>query len=471
MTTKVMRTVCSLAMLASASLMFAQAPAKLVVKNAFILTMANGQREPVKGYLVVGADGRLSAVAAGDPPSGLQVKDSLDAGGHWVIPGFISAHSHLWQSAFRGLAADKTLMAWIDALYIPAAKAKPEDMYWFTLDGALDHLQHGITGAYNFNFEARTRGQNAVTADEYDQSGFRAEMDSGIRFVHGMSVGRATPLGVQPSYGAEQARLPLKDFLDWTSKQPKSSNFLSVMISGATAFNNTYQQTLMEKQLGDEFHLGNETHYLEPPETQYEQQSKFRWFMDSGLLSRQLIFGHFIHTNSFILAESAKAGVAMSWNPLSNGRLASGVADIPAYLKAGIRVGMGVDGEASADVADPFENMRTGLYAVRDKYENATIMSPYDVMRLHTMGSADVLGVADRLGSLEPGKFADFLVIDPTRFRTIFDPYASLVFVAGERDLDRVYVGGDLLVQNGAMLKQDMAKERGEVSRRVAALR
>ena len=114
--------------------------------------------------------------------------------------------------------------------------------------------------------------------------------------------------------------------------------------------------------------------------------------MDSGLLSKQLIFGHFIHTNSFILAESAKAGVAMSWNPLSNGRLASGVADIPAYLKAGIRVGMGVDGEASADMADPFENMRTGLYAIRDKYENATIMSPYDVLRLHTMGSADVLG-------------------------------------------------------------------------------
>jgi cytosine/adenosine deaminase-related metal-dependent hydrolase len=193
--------------------------------------------------------------------------------------------------------------------------------------------------------------------------------------------------------------------------------------------------------------------------------------MDSGLLSKQLIFGHFIHTNSFILAESAKAGVAMSWNPLSNGRLASGVADIPAYLKAGIRVGMGVDGEASADLADPFENMRTGLYAVRDKYENAAIMSPYDVLRLHTMGSADVLGVADRLGSLEPGKFADFLVIDPSSYGVIFDPYASLVFVTGERDLERVYVGGELLVQNGVLLKQDMAKVKGEVNKRVAALR
>jgi 5-methylthioadenosine/S-adenosylhomocysteine deaminase len=471
------RTVCrvfpTLLTLCLASLAQSQqnAPVKLLVKNAFILTMAQGQREPVKGYLLVGEDGRLLSVAAGDPPAGLKAKEVLDASGHWVIPGFISAHSHLWQSAFRGLGADQTLLGWIDALYKPAVKSTPEDMYWFTLDGALDHLQHGITTAYNFNYEARTRAPNATTADEYDKSGFRAEMDSGIRFVHSMSVGRATAPGVQPSYGVEQARVPLKAFLDWTGQQPKSSTFLAVMITGLTAFNTTYQQTLMEKQLGDEFHLGNETHYLEPPETQGEQQSKFRWFMDSGLLSKQLIFGHFIHTNSFILAESGKAGVAMSWNPLSNGRLASGVADIPACLKAGIRVGMGVDGEASADVADPFENMRTGLYAIRDKYEDATIMSPYDVLRLHTMGSADVLGVADRLGSLEPGKFADFLVIDPTRFRTVFDPYASLVFVAGERDLERVYVGGDLMVQNGAFLKQDIAKVRAEVNQRVAALR
>src|SRR3984885_4588904 len=471
------KTLCLLAALAGAALSFAQstasAPAKLVVKNAFTLTMAKDQREPVKGYMVVGEDGRLLTVAAGDPPAGLQAKESLDAGGHWVIPGFISAHSPLWQSAFRGLGADQTLMGWIDALYKPAAKYSPEDMYWFTLDGALDHLQHGVTAAYNFNYGAwsSARTSPTVTLDEFDRNDFLAEMDSGIRFVHGLSVGRATALGVQPSYGAEQARAPLRAFLDWTTKQPKSSNFLSVMISGGTAFNDTYQQALMEKQLGDEFHLANQTHYLEPPDTQYEQQSKFRWFMDSGLLSKQLTFGHFIHTNSFILAESAKAGVAMSWNPLSNGRLASGVADIPAYLKAGIRVGMGVDGEASADVADPFENMRTGLYAIRDKYEDAKIMSPYDVLRLHTMGSADVLGVADRLGSLEPGKFADLLVVDPTRFRTVFDPYASLVFVAGERDLERVYVGGELLVQNGALTKQDLSKVRAEVNQRVGALR
>jgi len=135
----------------------------------------------------------------------------------------------------------------------------------------------------------------------------------------------------------------------------------------------------------------------------------------------------------------------------------------------GIRVGMGVDGEASADLADPFENMRTGLYAIRDKYEDATIMSPYQVLYLHTTGSADVMGVKDKLGSLEPGKFADFLVVDPTRFGTVFDPYASLVLVAGERDLERVYVGGELKVERGEVRGKDMKKVQAETDRRSAA--
>jgi cytosine/adenosine deaminase-related metal-dependent hydrolase len=219
----------------------------------------------------------------------------------------------------------------------------------------------------------------------------------------------------------------------------------------------------------DAFHIGNQTHYLEPPDTVGVEQSKFRWFMDSGMLGPTLYFGHFIHTNDFILDQVAAAHSGMCWNPLSNGRLASGVADIPKYLKKGIRVGMGEDGEASADVADPFENMRTGLYAIRDLYQNAAVMSPYEVLYLHTMGSADVMGVKDRLGSLEPGKFADFVVIDPTRYGTIFDPYASLVFVTEEPDIDRVYVGGDLMVDRGKVLHQDESKVLDEVERRSKA--
>jgi 5-methylthioadenosine/S-adenosylhomocysteine deaminase len=90
-------------------------------------------------------------------------------------------------------------------------------------------------------------------------------------------------------------------------------------------------------------------------------------------------------------------------------------------------------------------------------------------VRLHTMGSADVLGVADRLGSLEVGKLADFLVIDPSEYGHVFDPYATLVFVTSQPNLERVYVGGELLVDHGKLLRQDLSKVEHEVDARVTA--
>jgi 5-methylthioadenosine/S-adenosylhomocysteine deaminase len=114
--------------------------------------------------------------------------------------------------------------------------------------------------------------------------------------------------------------------------------------------------------------------------------------------------------------------------------------------------------------------MRTGRYAIRDKYEDAGIMSPYQVLWLHTMGSADVMGVKDKIGSLEPGKFADFLLINPARLGVAMeDPYANLVFVAAEQDIDGVYIGGEMEVDHGKMLHKDLLKAQTEAYGRLRA--
>jgi cytosine/adenosine deaminase-related metal-dependent hydrolase len=443
----------------------AQAP-KLVVTNARIMTMAEGQREPFLGYISIAPDGTILAVGHGAPPAGLAAAQTIDAHGDWMIPGFISAHSHLWQAAYRGLAQDKNLDGWIADLYdAHAVHASPEDLYWFCLYGSLDHLQHGVTTAYNFTYGGRAR--TAELNNQFEEQQFRGALDSGIRFVHSYSPDRLNA-SRGPDQGMAQGLARLTAFMAWVNAQPPNPHYLSVFIGGMTAFNNTEQQSVMEAAMMRQFHLGNQTHYVESPEDEGEQRSKFRWMLDSHLVQHDLIFGHFIHTDDFILAQTAKVGGGMVWNPLSNGRLASGVADIPKYRKLGIRVGMGVDGEASADLADPFENMRTGLYAIRDKYESAAVMSPYDVLYLHTMGSADVLNVKDKLGSLEPGKFADFLLIDPQRLgASLEDPYANLVFTAGERDIDEVYVGGVLTVDHGHVLSSDLAKAQNEARTRV----
>jgi 5-methylthioadenosine/S-adenosylhomocysteine deaminase len=428
--------------------------------------MAADQEEPFSGCLLVDAAGKIAGVVAGDPPACAQAETVVDAAGAWVMPGFVSAHSHLWQSAYRGLAADKTLLGWIDALYGKAVtKATPEDLYWFTLEGGLDHLRHGITSTYSFNYG----GHTPLDKESFSEAELRGEMDAGVRFVHGWEPGKAGP-----AYTIPVAEERLKTFLDYahaaTKTEAEKSRLLSVMINGGTAFDGTAQQAVLEAALMKRFDLGNQSHYLEQPETQViDRDEMWPWFMKSGLVTDRMFFGHFIHTSPQILADTAKAGAGMSWNPLSNGRLASGTADIPLYLKMGIRVGMGVDGEASADLADPFENMRTGLYAIRAKYENAGVMSPYDVLRLHTMGSADVLGVKDRVGSLEVGKMADFLLIDPRAYGVVTDSYASLVFVTSEEQVRQVYVGGALMVERGKLVRQELDKVEDEVDARVRA--
>jgi cytosine/adenosine deaminase-related metal-dependent hydrolase len=134
----------------------------------------------------------------------------------------------------------------------------------------------------------------------------------------------------------------------------------------------------------------------------------------------------------------------MVWQPTSNGRLGSGIADIPRLRAAGIRIGVGLDDQSCTDISDPFQNMRIGIYTLRALHSDSTVLMPREMLRMHTLGSAEVLGLEDRLGSLEVGKQADFLVVDPRQPDTgpIWDLYATYVFACGLRNLKQVYVGG-----------------------------
>ena len=449
----------------------AETPAALLVKNAVILTMADGQREPCNGYMLVGTDGKILTVAPGEPPADTSAAATYDAEGDFVIPGFISAHSHLYCSPLRGTGADKTLLDWI-AAWVPLISASsPEDLYWYTLHGCIDFTRFGITSAYNFTttgskWNGYEKPSTPVPGD-WEEQQFRAEMDSGMRFIHSLS-------GAFFGTEAEQ-RAGIEKFIAYTKPFQGNPRFLKLALSGGVAFTRDRDAARREAAYMRDYDLDNQMHYLEPPNAVQIQRDKFAWLEESGLLAMgpRLYFGHFIHTTPEIVAAVAKAGCNMVWNPLSNGRLASGFADIPAYLKAGMKVGMGLDNQNASDIPDPFENMRTGLYAMRDKYEDATIMSPYDVLRLHTLGSATVMRVADRIGSLEPGKFADFDVINP-RHRDIgpvYDPYASVVLACGQANLERVYIGGELVALRGEVLGRDFDHVSEEVRRRAQAAR
>jgi cytosine/adenosine deaminase-related metal-dependent hydrolase len=433
---------------------------KLLIVNGTNLTMKPGQTEPFVGYVLVGTDGKIKAVGQGKPPAGTTAQTTYDAKGKFVLPGFISAHSHLSESAFRGLAADQyvynypAMTGWVEALEAREAGTKPEDYYWFTLQGALDHLVHGITSVYNFAY--------ARDDDEaFEEYQWRAELASGMRFIHSYEPsGKSTP---------EVRRANLEKFLAAAQKDMGRPTVLRMAYSGWIT---TPEAMQLDASFLRDYHLYSEIHFLESPVNQEAQRKTFPYIAAANILGPNVSFGHFVHPDDAILKTAAAAGSGMVWNPMSNGRLASGIADIPKYRKLGIKVGMGVDGEGSSDLPDPFENMRMGLYVIRARYESARILQPIDVLRFHTMGSAEVLGVADKVGSLEVGKFGDIIVVDPKLVERgpVVDPYAAVVLACNAMNLAKVYVGGDLLVDTYRLQKNDMGKVSREVSQRVPRL-
>jgi cytosine/adenosine deaminase-related metal-dependent hydrolase len=143
-------------------------------------------------------------------------------------------------------------------------------------------------------------------------------------------------------------------------------------------------------------------------------------------------------------------------------------------MDAGVTVGVGLDDQSCTDVSDPFQNMRMGIYMQRAKYSDPAAMGVLEMLRLHTVGSAKVLGIEDRVGSLQPGLFADFLIVDPLSpdIGPVWNPVASYVLACGLRNLKSVYVGGELRAQDGRIvspLGQEATRQVHQRLRRIAA--
>jgi cytosine/adenosine deaminase-related metal-dependent hydrolase len=433
--------------------------ASLLVTDATFLTMKPGEDKPFVGHMLVDGKGRIAALAAGPPQAGTRADSTLDASKKIVIPGFVSAHSHLYQSAFRGLGADNNTGEWRKDVHAYAVHATDDDLYWFTVHGALSHLVHGVTSAFNFGYHARP--------GDYNETQLRGLLDSGMRYIHAFAQNRSIPVEAQ-----YQSFLR---YYDYAKPHFDDPGFLRL---GITGDGGSLEFARFDKRLMDEFGALNQAHFLSEAYRlmddgrrlgKEEVQKNFENFIDAGTLGPNQYFGHFIHTNDAIVARAAAAGSGMSWQPLSNGRLGSGIADIPKYLEQGLKVGMGVDGEASADIADPFENMRMGLYFVRASYGRASILQAIDILRMATIDSAELMGVADRIGSLEIGKFADFLVISPPS--PVFDAASTVVLSVNNADLDAVYLGGKKLVDRLNFTHCDAETVDGEVETRVDRLR
>jgi 5-methylthioadenosine/S-adenosylhomocysteine deaminase len=454
------------------------APAvSLLVENARIIPVDPGLPELIEGHLAVGADGRILAIGAGPAPAEIAsaAGRTLDAAGRFVAPGFLSAHSHIYMSPLRGIGHDGTLYQWGAALTPLLNGMTAEDVYWFTLHGSLDFLRNGVTTAYDFTYSGAVGGQAVGVGEKvpppvlkpgpFEENQLKAKADAGLRFVNSVGLPRVGPRA--------EMIARLEKLLDHANTTYADNPlFLKMAISGGLQRAPTIETAHLEAHVMKTYGLINQSHFLESPDRVTEQREKFYWYLEAGALGPDFIFGHFIQTTPDIVAKAAAAGAHMCWQPSSNGRLASGFADIPMLRAFGMKVGVGLDDQSCVDISDPFQNLRVGLYAQRQLHKSAAAMSVRDMLFLHTLGSAEILGIEADVGSLAVGKFADFLLVDPRAPDTgpLHDPIASYVLACGLRNLKQVYVGGVLAADGEKMLTQDEAAVRAEIDPRVARL-
>jgi len=435
----------------------------LLVEGATIIPVDGTGTYIEAGWLTVGDDGRILALGVGAPPDGLAPHRTLDGRGRIVIPGFLSGHSHLYQSPFRGIGAHETLIGWVGCYHRTyGPRYHPTDLYWYSKHGAMDYLAHGITTIFDWTLNA------GWSVDRYVDL-FRGSLDSGARVIFGYGADLDRDLAENRRMLAQYLEIIEREGID--ASHPRVP---AVWMSGLGLLSGEASAT-MEFTLAREFDLPMQVHYLEEPEPVYTgiQRGLFDVYEKTGVLGPSFNFAHFINTTDEILERTAASGTAMVWNPLSNGRLASGLADIPKYRRYGIAVGMGLDGQASADLSDPFENMRMGMYAIRMKYQAADALMPLDMLRFHTIGTAEIFGIADEVGSLEPGKRADFLVLDLRDPETspVIHPVEHVVLAASADNIEGIYVGGELVVDRGRFTRVDQDRVAEEISWRLARVR
>lgn len=450
-------------------------PTVLTVVNAVVIPMADGV-DWFRGWFTVGGDGTITAMGEGALPAERETIGSgevLDVKGAFVAPGFISAHSHIFTSGMRGMTPGENLYGWVGEQSTFVSGADAEDIYWFTLHGCLDFLGNGVTAAYNFtdsrvvgkyDAETDTREIYAIRPEEYLFRQVDAARDAGLRTMNSIRLDSE----FQPE---EDAFEVFARAVEYVKRSVPPELDLGASVFGAVQWSASKQAARDEVKAMDAHGIGNQAHFLETSEALDQQREKFRWYEEAGALRPGFLFGHFVHPDAYMSRVAAEKGAGMVWQPTSNGRLGSGVADIPRYRDLGMPIGIGLDDQSCTDISDPFQNLRIGAYTQRAVAQDASIVMPRDMLRMHTLGSAEALGpqVAERIGSLEVGKLADFLVVDPVSPDTgpVWDVYAHYAFAMGLRNLKKVFVGGRLVSHDGVSTHPLAARASAELHSRV----
>lgn len=399
-----------------------------------------------------------------DRPPGTRV---LDVSGSLVLPGLIQGHLHLGQTFFRGLAEGRRLLDWLRERIWPLEAAHDdESAYWCAMLGAAECLLSGTTTIQDIGIGPGARGL------------LKALADSGLRAFAGpclMDSGVTLPIGLR-----QETDRALADAEALASAFDRSEGG-RLRFALNPRFILTCSDPLWEgiRDLSLRHGWPVHTHALEQQdETVAVRQLKggrdeVEYFADQGLLDADVRLAHGVWLTAGHLERARRARWSVVHCPSSNLKLGSGIADLVAIRRAGVPVGLGTDGAACSNHLDNLQEVRLAALLQKVKH-GPDAFSGLDALRLATSEGARALNLQDEIGTLEPGKAADLLVLSPSRAELWAapqaDPHDVVAFGASRAEVRHVLVAGRLLVEDGRLTHLDLDEILRQSSRSLAEL-
>ncbi len=430
--------------------------ATTLIRNATILTM-NDALEIVEGAVMV-RDGRILSVGA--EPSA-QCDHVVNAGGDYLLPGFIQTHIHLCQTLFRSYADDMPLLEWLQRRIWPMEAAhSPSTLRAAVRLAAAELLLSGTTTALTME----TVHDTDVVFETLADVGLRATvgkcmMDSDdnnvpsrLREETQRSIDESVALRARWD-GAARGRLR-------AAFAPRFAVSCSRRLLEAVATLSASDRVIVHT------HASESRDEVDVVRRLSGGLSNLEYLNATGLASERLCAAHCVWVSDAEQALMAERDVKVMHCPGSNLKLGSGIAPIVEMRQRGICVSLGADGAACNNRLDMFDEMRLAatLQAMRRAPGSITAR---DVLWMATREGARAMGLQDELGSVEPGKRADLILVsrDRPHLSPDADPWSTLVYGARGTDIRMTMVDGEVLVDEFRLSRLDGAEIASDAKR------
>lgn len=440
----------------------------LLVRHAQLLvTMDDHRQEILDGGLFI-RDGFIEQVG---PTAALpaDADEVLDLSGHLVMPGMVNTHHHFYQTLTRAVPAaqNANLFNWLKTLYPIWARMTPEDIRISTRTALSELALSGCTTASDHLYLFPNGSKLDDEIEAAAAVGIRLHASRGSMSL-GESKGGLPPDSVVDSEEdilADSERLILK------YHDPKPGAMVQIVLAPCSPFSVTGNLMKESAGLARKYGVHLHTHLAETQDEEQFTLEKFGYRPVAYMQSLQWVgkdvwFAHSVHVRQDEIEVYAREGCGVAHCPSSNMRLASGIAPLREFLHAGVKVGLGVDGSASNDgshmLAEARQAMllarlRSGIEGASLSSTGSEILTARQALEIATRGGASVLGRQD-IGSLEPGKCADFVAYDLNRLEfagALHDPLAALVFCQPV-NVDYSFVQGKAVVEQGRLTGLDL---------------